>query len=166
MFTPVRLTEHSFFNTSVCQELDTSIYDNCEDEYNIQFGDTLKFSFPYGQVAIAYNKNQVDEETGYPMVPENISYITAIVNYCRWKWFEREFYSGREGASNKMTYAEDQWIWYCGQAKNKALSIEGVDEHQNFLDQRQYLMPQKKRYFGYFGNLNRPENVGFEGKRG
>lgn len=159
-FTPVRLTENTFFNSIVCQEEDEQIkqlYNSSEDEYNIIEGDTLKFSFPEGQVAIAFNKQSLDKE-GLPMIPDNISFTTAITNYIKYQHFSREFYAGTDGSESRMEKAHTEWIWYCGQAGNKALMIEGVDEHQNFLDQRSYLIPQRNNYFGFFGNMNKREN--------
>ena len=164
-FSPVRLSENVFFNTMVCKENNyEDIYKNCGDEYTILKGEILKFSFPHGQVAVAYNKHQMDDETGYPLIPENISYISAIVNYCRWQWFTREFYSGREGSESKMNKAESEWIWYCAQAGNTALMLSGVDDYQNFLDQRNYLIPQRRKYFGHFGGLNKAEHRSFNHK--
>lgn len=159
-FTPVRLTENTFFNSIVCQEQDEQmqkLYVNCTDEYNIVMGDTLKFSFQEGQVAIAFHKQSMDAD-GLPMIPDDISYTTAITRYITYQHFSREFYAGREGAERKMATAEQDWIWYCNQAGNKALMLQGVDEHQNFLDQRSYLIPQRNNYFGFFGNMNKREN--------
>lgn len=158
-FTPIRLTNHTFFNTLVCKEDDyENIYQSARDEYNIYGGDTLRFSFCDGQIALAYTRVALDKDTGYPLIPDNISYITAIVYYNVWKLMEREYYTGREGAEGRMKNAERQWIWYCNQAGNKALMLEGEDEHQNFLDQRSYLLPRQNRYHGFFGKLGTPED--------
>lgn len=156
-FTPVLLTNHSFFNSVVCKQKDhDKIYKGCTDEYNIIDGTELRFSFKEGQVAIAYNQNRLSTD-GLPMIPDDVSYVTAAVNYVRYKHFEREFYAGREGAESKMSKAETEWTWYCAQAGNKALMLSGEDEHQNFLSQRSYLLPQNSRYFNFFGGMNKPE---------
>lgn len=156
-FTPILLTNHSFFNSMVCKEANyEQIYKGCSDEYNIVDGTELRFSFKEGQVAIAYNQNRLSPE-GLPMIPDDISFVSAAVNYVRWKHFEREFYNGREGSQAKMEKAELDWTWYCAQAGNKALMLSGEDEHQNFLSQRSYMLPQHGRYFNFFGNMNKPE---------
>ncbi len=152
-FTPVRLAEHTFFDTLVCREENTpNIYNGTgEDEYTIKAGKTLSFSFEKGQVAIAYNRQPLCKDTGYPMIPDDISYTTACVNYCLKNVFMREFYSGKEGAQMKMEKAETDWVWYCAQAGNKALMLNGIDEHENFTRQRTYLIPPRHSYYGFFG---------------
>lgn len=157
-YTPVRLSTNSFFNSLVCTEtLHQNIYQHSVDEYTIVTGDTLRFSFREGSVAVSYLRQVLDPETGYPMIPDDISYTTAITKYITMKMFEREFYNGRQGAGQKMQKAEVDWQWYCKQASNKDLMPFGVDEHQNLLDQRSYILPQQNRYYGFFGKMNQPE---------
>lgn len=169
-FTPVRLATHSFFNSIVCTELtdydgglnvNNRLYSNTQDEYTIVQKKILRFSFLEGMVAIAYNRQMLDEETGYPMIPDHISYTTAIVKYITMKQFERDFFSGREGAQGKMQKAEADWQWYCKQAGNVDKMPYGIDEHQNLLEQRSYLIPRNNRYYNFFGNMARPEDRRF-----
>lgn len=158
-YSPVRLSSNTFFNNLVCTETDRDkIYQSCKDEYTIIQGKTLRFSFKEGSVAIAYNKQLLDAETGYPLIPDDISYTTAIVKYITMKMMEKEFYAGREGAKMKMEKAESDWQWYCGQASCKDKMPQGVDEYQNLLNQRMYLLPRENSYYSFFGNLNNPEN--------
>lgn len=156
-YTPVRLATSSFFNSVVCKEKDSSLYHKCIDEYTIIQGSILRFSFRKGFVAVAYLRPVLDEETGYPKIPDHISYTTAIVKYITMKMCEREFYAGREGAKMRLDKSEADWHWYCKQAGNVDMMPYGVDEHQNLLDQRSYLIPQRNEYFGFFGNLATPE---------
>lgn len=156
-FSPVRLKNHTFFNSLVCTEDNQSLYQNCTDEYTIIQGDTVRFNFREGLVAISYNRAVLDTETGYPMIPDNISYTTAIIKYITLKMFDRQCYNGREGACGKAEKADRDWQWYCKQASNVDMMPHGIDEHQNLLDQRTYLLPRQNRYFGFFGNLSRPE---------
>lgn len=159
-YTPVRLATNSFFNSLVCTEVQNgteNIYQSSTDEYTIIQGEILRFSFKEGSVAVSYLRQVLDEETGYPMIPDNISYTTAITKYITMKMFERDFYNNREGAAQKMTKAEQDWHWYCKQASNVDLMPYGVDEHQNLLDQRNYILPRQNRYYGFFGKMARPE---------
>ncbi len=156
-FTPVNLKTHSFFNEFVCKD-ELSIYKpGCNDEYNIIEGKTLKFSFEKGQIAIAFNRQKFDSN-GYPMIPDDVSFISAIVNYVLKEKFSQEYYAGRQGAADKMNKAELDWTWYCGQAQNKVMMLHGEDEHENFRKQRGYLLPPKNRFMGFFGKLSRQEN--------
>lgn len=151
-YTPVRLHEHSFFSSKVSRKANSSL-----DEYSIIQGKVLRFSFRTGFIAIAYTKQAVDKETGYPLVPDAFSHLTAITSYITMMRCKKEFYDGRQGAEGRLNKAESDWQWYCGQASNNDKMLYGVDEHQNFLDQRLQLLPQNNRYFGFFGNLAQPQ---------
>lgn len=157
-YTPVRLSTNSMFGSIVCNPR-PRVYNasSSKDEYQIIAGTTLRFSFRDGAVAIAYDRQLLDTQTGYPMIPDDISYTTAITKYITMKKFEKQFYESREGAQAKMLKAEEDWQWYCGQASNNGKMIVGEDEHQNFLDQRQHVLPIQNSYYGFFGNLNSPE---------
>lgn len=156
-YTPIRLANHTFFNSLVCDE--SPYINDCtsEDEYTIA-GDKIRTSFKEGSIAIAYYRQVVDIETGYPMIPDDISFTTAITMYITMKYMSRLWYMGREGYADKMQKAEQDWHWYCKQATNKAFTLHGVDEHQNMLDERNRMIPNYNRYYGFFGKLGRPEN--------
>lgn len=156
-YSPVRLATGTFFNSLVCKEKDMSLYKTCDDEYTI-IGDTekkLRFNFIEGTVAISYLKNSVDKETGYPLIPDNISYITAIVYFIKWKIAEMYDWAGREGWGVKAEKAEAKWIKYVRQAKNFMKMPKTLDEYQNLLEQTHYLIPDHKKYYSYFGNLGK-----------
>lgn len=154
-FQHVRLSNHTFFNRLVCPE-DPEIYRNISgyDEYGVE-GDTLKFSFPEGQIAISYYKQKIDKETGYPMIPDDVSVVNAITYYITWKFMQRMYFSGREGYAEKMQYAEKQWGWYCKQSVNKSMMPHGVDEHQNLLEERYKMLPDRNAYYKYFGKIGK-----------
>ena len=153
-FTAMRLANHSFFGNIVCEE-DPQIYnEGCTDEYTI-VGDRIKTSFKTGQVAIAFSRQQLDKETGYPMVPDDASFSTAITMYITMKYMARLWYMGREGYGDKMQKAEADWQWYCKQASNKGFMLYGEDEHQS----RYQLIPNLNRHFGFFGKMSRTNGV-------
>jgi hypothetical protein len=162
-YSPVRLSNNTFFNSLVCQENDTDIknlyqtYHNT-DEYTIIKGETLRFSFQEGSIALSYLRQVVDSETGYPMIPDHYSYITAITKYVTMKIMERDFYAGRDGSQARLMKAESDWQWYCGQAANLAMMPKGIDQHQNILEQRQYILPRMRNYYSFFGKMSRPES--------
>ena len=152
-FSPVRLTNNSFFNSIVCPE-QSEIYCSCEDEYSIIEGEILRFSFETGGVIISYLKQKT--ENGIPMIPDDISCIKAIENYIRLQYETDEFYSGRQGSDTRMAKAEADWHWYCGQFTSKMKMPSSVDEWQNLLEGRGYLIP-RNHYYGYFGHANKAE---------
>lgn len=155
-FTPVRLANHHFFGSLVCQETDfAGIYATCKDEYTI-VDNVLKFSFQEGQIMLSYFKQKLDEN-GYPMIPDDISAITAIGHYIRYKTFEEQFDKGREGSERRYLKAEADWQWYCRQAKSEDLMPQTVDEWQNILDWKNHMMPKWNQYYTFFGKLAHPQ---------
>ncbi len=163
-FSTVRLSNHSFFNSIVCNHPEQaklySEHIGMFDEYTIINGDTLRFSFEKTQIVLSYVRQQVDEQ-GYPMIPDHYAYTTAITKYVVMKLMEREFYANREGSVGKLQKAEQDWQWYCKQARNRAMMPKGVDQWQNILEQRNYMLPRINRYYGFFGKMSRPESRKF-----
>lgn len=158
-YTPVRLANHSFFNTIVCNE-DPELYNSAVDEYTI-VGNRLRFSFEEGYVAIAYYRQVLDKETGYPMIPDDYSVITAITMYITMKYMGRMWYMGREGYADKFQKAEQDWQWYCKQAGNSITALYGEDEHEDFMKGRYNLIPNRNKYSGYFGKLGQAGSINF-----
>lgn len=153
-YTPIRLTNHTFFNTLVCPEEKNLYHSHTnQDEYTI-VENQIRVSFKEGSIALAYYKQRLDPETGYPMIPDEYSIITAITMYITMKMMSRMWYMGREGFADKYQKAEQDWQWYCKQAKNRHFLPYGRDEFQNFTDSRKQLMPPNK-YYGYFGKTLR-----------
>ena len=152
-YVPVRLTNHSFFNSLVCTEdgadcgisgeWSNGLYNKSSYEYNVIEDKVLRFNFEKGLIALAYLRNMQDEK-GLPMIPDNISFTTAITTYIMYKQMSREFYTGREGSQSKMLKSEADWQWYCKQASNSAFIPQGVDELENIKEQRNYIIPRRK----------------------
>ena len=163
-FSIIRLANHTFFNSLVCSHPDQEkLYQEGAgmfNEYTIVNGDTVRFSFEKGQIALSYVRQMLDED-GYPMIPDHYAYTTAITKYIIMKLMEREFYAGREGSVGRMQKAEQDWHWYCKQARNRAMMPKGVDAWQNIMEQRQYMLPRVNRYYGFFGKMSRPESRKF-----
>ena len=159
-FTPVRLSMDSFgFDLGSDTTTGTSMdRGHCgRDEYIVIKKKILRFNFQTGHIAVSFKRQAVDEETGYPLVPDSFSHKTAITKYITMMMMQREFYAGRDGAKGKLDKAEADWQWYCGQAGSFDMMPRGVDEYQNLLDQRQRLLPNNRQYYSFFGKMNIPE---------
>ena len=162
-FSVVRLANHSFFNSLVCSETNPEIkemYNSSVFEYTLAGGFPnmeLRFSFQEGYIALAYLKSIIDPQTGYPAIPDDISAITAITYYIKWKMAERFSWEGREGFALEAKNAEERWLKYIRQYLNKTKMPKGVDQYQNLMEQTHYLIPRQRRFAGYFGNLGREE---------
>jgi len=158
MYEPVRLTNHSFFHTLTCQETDyDNIYNNCNWEYTVREGKYLKFNFERGMVALSYLRSITDEK-GYPMIPDDYTFLTAITAYITLRHMKRKMYTEAKRENITMAQsAQADWDKYVRMAVNKALSPQGIDEYENLKDQRLYLIPRRNAYQNFFGNLNRKE---------
>lgn len=159
---PIRLANHSFFNSLVCNE-DLELYNSfcCNDEYTI-VDNKIRTSFKEGTIALAYYKQKVDKKTGFPLIPDSVDIITALSWYVTYKYCLRLWFKHREGYGDKIQYAESQWQWYCKQASTNLMMIYGIDEHQNFLEDRFNLIPKRDKYYSFFGKLGRSQNLKFK----
>lgn len=151
-FTNMALSSAILFQGVVCESINQGVTSGCIDEYQLQSG-VIKTSFATGQVAIAYRTIPVDEE-GYPMIPDLYSVQSAIAHYITYRIFSRLWYQGREGMSDKMQWADREYQFYVKQAQHDTWALHGIDEHQNFMNQR-------KAPFGKpsFDNLGRPSTI-------
>lgn len=162
-FTPIRLANHTFFNSVVEPECN-DLYMGSTDQYTIIQGKYIRTSFKCGQICVSYKK-QLTDDSGYPMIPDDISYKTAITKYIQYMIADKDFQGGREGAKGRLDKYEADWQWYCGQASNNDKMISGIDEYENLLTQRTTLIPNNKKYYGFFGNLSNLEGQFSSGDR-
>lgn len=160
-FVPVRLATSTMFNSIVCKEKSyADIYKSCVDEYTIvgSMEKALRLSFKEGFVAVAYNRAVMDTETGFPMIPDEFSFIQAINYYIRWKIAEAADWEGREGFAQKSDISERKWLKYRKQAMNSAKMLKTIDEYQNSIEETHQLIPRRNRAANFFGNLGKREN--------
>lgn len=150
-FIPLRLANHSLFGSLVLYE-DTNMMFGL-DQYSV-VNNMLRFSFKDGQILISYYRQPLDNKTGYPMIPDHVSVIQAVTSYVVYKYMQRAWYLGRQGYDAKMQKAEQDWHWYCKQAKAVLIMPKGVAGHQALLEQENLKLPRMNRFYGFFGNLS------------
>jgi hypothetical protein len=163
-YTPVRLANHTLFKTIVCRETGyEDLYNGQTDEYTIVGTQDKKFQFSFesGSVAVSYLRTALDTTTGYPLIPDQISHITAIVYYVKWKISEWWAWNGRDGSIGIAQDSERKWLKYVRQAKNWAKMPKSIDQYQNLLEESHQLIPRHRRYYGFFGSLGKPEDKNF-----
>ena len=151
-WTPIRPSQHSFFD--VCS-IDDLLYVNSVDEYKLE-APFIKFSFQEGMVAVAVASVKLDD-TGYPMIPDNYSYYTAISKYILLRLTEKDFYANREGSAPRYQKAEADWQFYCQQASNESMMPSTIDEQETLRTSRMYLLPRTNQVNNFFGNLGTEE---------
>lgn len=159
-FTPVRLADHTFFNSVVCRIPETennSLYHTTRDEYTV-VQDYLRFNFKEGFVALSYLRQIIDPETGYPMIPDDEAARNAITYYITWKIKQREWYvNNREGSRAQSVDAEQHWLKYKRQFSAKTKMPSTVDDMQDLMEQSTYLIPRRRDYYSFFGKLTEAE---------
>ncbi len=158
-WTPVRLSTNTFASNMVCQETGDicKLYQTSEDEYAIH-SPYLRLSFKEGEIAIAYLRWKLDED-GYPLIPDEEEYARAAVHYMRKIFANREYDKDPNGPNQARAIKADQdWHWYCRQAKNKGIAPLTLDRRENLKNQNLYLLPRQQRYSSFFGRMGRPEN--------
>jgi hypothetical protein len=152
----VRLASHNFF-PMVATHPELELHANkASEEYNIM-DNALHFSFKEGYVAISYYK-MVYDKNGYPMIPDEVSIIRAITEYCKFKIMQKMWYKGREGYTDKWQEAEKSWHWYCRQAKNKAkmLTAEELDQLTLYMTT---LLPRNDYWASTMKSYGLPEDI-------
>ena len=88
----------------------------CKECYYVE-NDKIKTSFTSGQVCLSYMAFPTDDDC-YPLVPDDISYKEAMF----WYIYKKMLLGGETPVNNGInyTFAEQQWKYYCTQARNAA----------------------------------------------
>ena len=156
-YKPLRLASGPFAipNTAECADC-TGISANCDQEYSLDWP-YIKTSFKQGYICVAYVGQALDDR-GFPLIPDEVSYVEAIKRYIIYKLKYSEFLQGQ---TPPQVYAklEEDWHWYCAQARSKATMPDTIDKLQNLKDQHIRLIPKVSRYQGFFGNLHTVEKL-------
>lgn len=168
-FTPVRLTDNTFFKSGInCDEDGNGIFIGDTDSYAIVGGygtdRVLRFSFRNGSVAVAYYRNVLDKDTGYPLIPDDIRCITAIEYYIQWKMAEQKSWNGEEGFQRLAADKYQLWNKYCKQAIDWMKMPQTEDEIWELIEANHRLIPEGSgRFYNFFGNF---KYLKHGGKRG
>lgn len=108
--------------------IDTSINNLPTDLTYIINNSQIFANFEEGYVEVSYLAFPTDLR-GYPVVPDDAKYIKAVESYIIERLARREFINNRL-AGDKYKLLEQEWLWYCGSAKNSILS-RSIDEMES-----------------------------------
>jgi len=127
---------------------------NYEDTYIIDC-DYIKTSFASGKICLSYMAFPLDEDC-YPMVPDDISFSEAMF----WYIYKKILLSKPDIKNNGIDYgyAEQQWKYYCTQARNAA-NYPDIDKYESFMNQWVRLIPDINRHDTAFEHLNTREDL-------
>ena len=120
--------------------------------YKIQ-GNVIFTSIKEGTIEIAYNAFTTDSE-GYPMIPDNSSFIRALELYIKKQYFTVLFDLGK---INQAVYqnACQEYAWAVGQAQSD-LVRPTVDQMQSFTNSWNTLIQKTNEHSTGFKNNSAP----------
>ena len=105
--------------------------ENKQDSYDLTYkvqGNVIFTSMKDGTIEIAYRALAVDSE-GYPMIPDNSSYIDALELYIKKKCFNVLFDTGKISPQVYNQVCQD-YAWAVGQAQSDLVRLS-IDEMQS-----------------------------------
>ena len=125
-----------------------------EDTYIVDC-DYIKTSFASGKICLSYMAFPTDEDC-FPLVPDDISFKEALFWYIYKKLLLLNPLIKKNGIN--YTFAEQQWKYYCSQARNAA-NYPDIDRYESFMNQWVRLIPNVNRHDVTFEQLNTREDL-------
>jgi hypothetical protein len=119
-------------------------------------GNYLKFNVKEGWVKLAYKAVPIDDE-GYPLVPDDESFMEAIYWYIVLKLQYPEWVSGR---IRDVVYYDtrNNWNFHCKQAYGKAM-MPNVDKMESLKNQWLQLYPELNSFDSAFSNIGTKQTI-------
>lgn len=133
--------------------------DNKQDSYDLTYkvqGDIIFTSMKNGTIEIAYRALAVDSE-GYPMVPDNSSYIDALELYIKKKCFNVLFDTGKISPQVYNQVCQD-YAWAVGQAQSDLVRLS-IDEMQSLTNSFNTLVARVNEHSRGFVNNGSMEKI-------
>ena len=117
--------------------------------YKIQ-GTVIFTSTKDTDIEIAYRAFAVDDE-GYPLLPDNTSFLRGLENYIKLQWFTVKFDMG-ELSSQVLANAQQEYAWAVGDAQSEFSRLT-IDEAESLFNSFKTLLPRNNEHWkGFFTN--------------
>lgn len=101
-------------------------------------------------VEMAYHAFAVDDE-GYPLLPDNASFLRGLESYIKMKWFEILFEEGKISQA-VMDRADREYCWAAGDAQSE-FSRLNIDKAETLFNSFATLIPRNNEHIkGFIGN--------------
>lgn len=133
--------------------------DNKQDSFDLTYkiqGNVIFTSIKEGTIEIAYNAFAVDSD-GYPMVPDNSSFISALEFYIKKKHFNVLFDTGKISQPVWNQVCQD-YAWAVGQAQSDLIRPT-IDQMQAITNSLNTLVPRMSEHRSGFVDLGTKENI-------
>lgn len=99
---------------------------------------------------IAYRAFATDEE-GYPLLPDNTSFLRGLENYIKLQWFTIKYDMG-ELPENVMRNTQQEYAWAVGDAQSEFARLS-LDEAETLFNSFKMLLPRNHQHWqGFFTN--------------
>lgn len=113
-------------------------------------------SIKEGTIEIAYHAIKVDKE-GYPMIPENSSFIQALELYIKKKVFTILFDQGKINQAI-LQNTQQEYAWYVGQAQ-RDLTMPTIDQMESISNMWCQLLQRNNEHSKGMNSLGRREYI-------
>lgn len=100
-------------------------------------------------VEIAYRAFAVDEE-GYPLLPDNASFLRGLECYIKLQWFTMLFDMGKINA-NVLSNAQQEYCWAVGDAQSEFSRLD-LDKAETLFNSFATLLPRNNEHWKAFFN--------------
>lgn len=101
-------------------------------------------------VEIVYSAFATDPE-GYPVLPDNTSFLRGLECYIKMKWFEIKFDKG-EISQAVMDRADKEYYWAAGDAQSEFSRLD-PDKAESLFNSFKMLLPRNNEHWkGFFDN--------------
>ncbi len=98
-------------------------------------------------VEIAYRGFAVDEE-GYPLLPDNTSFLRGLENYIKVQWFTIKFDMG-EISQQVFANAQQEYAWAVGDAQSEFSRLD-LDKAETLFNSFKTLLPRNNEHWRAF----------------
>ena len=98
-------------------------------------------------VEIAYRAYQVDEE-GYPLLPDNPSFLRGLENYIKLQWFTIKYDMG-EIPQQVMENTQREYDWAVGDAQSEFSRLD-LDHAETLFNSFKTLLPRNNEHWRAF----------------
>lgn len=133
----------------------TSVNPNWDLQYSIKPG-YIMTNVPCGYLKLSYSAIITDED-GYPMVPDNISYLEAIYWYITQKIAFQKYIRGEW---NERMYANmrNSWNYYCKQAYAEAM-LPNEDEMESIKHTWNKIYPEYNDHSSFYSHTGSIQHI-------
>ena len=114
--------------------------------YKVQ-GMTIFTSTKDVDVEIAYRAFAVDEE-GYPLIPDNPSFLRGLENYIKLQWFTIMYDMGKI-SQQVFDHAQQEYCWSAGDAQSEFSRLT-LDSAETLFNSFKTLLPRNNQHWKAF----------------